>query len=333
MKSNKNLQLGTTLYSLTNEFHGREYTFEQLIAKVAELNLGPGLEIVGFQSIRGFPHVSDAFAEHFREMLERYGLKASCLGINADVALRRDRLMTTEESVAYHATQLHAAAKLGFPVARYQFAASPEVIGLLAPVAERLNVKLGIEIHAPHKVDSAAIVAYREMYEKVRSPNLGFIPDFGSSARTIPPTVISYFREQGFAEDLIQTALEVWHHSSFDEIHERVADFQAVARRISRDEIAINELGIIFALFSPQDPKAWLELMPQVVHIHGKFFDFDSAGSEITIDYENTLPVFVKAGYIGFMSSEWEGHVFSDASGFDKLTAHHALCSRILDGL
>ena len=47
------LKLGTTLFSFTSEFHSREYTFEQLVAEVARRNLGPGLEIIGFQSIRG----------------------------------------------------------------------------------------------------------------------------------------------------------------------------------------------------------------------------------------------------------------------------------------
>ncbi|MFO1466763.1 MAG: hypothetical protein U1F35_10045 [Steroidobacteraceae bacterium] len=48
-------KFGTTLYALTNEFLSRRYSFEQLIEQTAKRNIGPGLEIVGFQSIRGFP--------------------------------------------------------------------------------------------------------------------------------------------------------------------------------------------------------------------------------------------------------------------------------------
>ena len=33
-----------------------------MIRRVAELDLGPGLEVVGFQSLRGWPNVSDEFA-------------------------------------------------------------------------------------------------------------------------------------------------------------------------------------------------------------------------------------------------------------------------------
>ena len=45
-------KLGVTLYSFTPEFHAGRYTVEQLIAKAAALDMGPGLEVIGFQSVR-----------------------------------------------------------------------------------------------------------------------------------------------------------------------------------------------------------------------------------------------------------------------------------------
>ena len=105
------IRLGTTLYSLTNEYHSRRYSFEELIAQVAEHGIGPGLEVVGFQSFREFPRISDKTAERFREIVRRSGLVPTCLGINADVYRDRRREMTTDESVAYHLVQLEAAAK------------------------------------------------------------------------------------------------------------------------------------------------------------------------------------------------------------------------------
>ena len=100
------IRLGTTIYSLTNEYHSRRYSFEALVEKVAELGIGPGLEVVGFQSFRDFPHVSAATAARFRELVERTELTPTCLGINADVYRDRRREMTMYESVAYHLTQL-----------------------------------------------------------------------------------------------------------------------------------------------------------------------------------------------------------------------------------
>ena len=210
MSNKKGLRLGSTLFSFTNEYHSRQYSLEQLLEEVAKRNIGPGVEIVGFSAIRGFPHTSDEFASHFRDLIAKLGLEPSCLGINADVYLRPDQPMTADESLAYHRAQIESAAKLGFPVARYQFLAGPEVIRRLLPTAEKLNVKLGLEIHAPHKVDSVEVMQYREMYAKENSPYLGFIPDFGASATAISPAFLRYVRKLGLPEGLISLAQKMW---------------------------------------------------------------------------------------------------------------------------
>lgn len=87
---------------------------------------------------------------------------------------------------------------------------------------------------------------------------------------------------------------------------------------------------VIFAILGKMDPRAWLEIMPQVVHIHGKCYDFDEKGDEISIPYDEILPLFRDNGYNGYMSTEWEGHAVSEEDGIPKVQAHHALCRRIL---
>ncbi|MEL0251091.1 MAG: sugar phosphate isomerase/epimerase, partial [Novosphingobium sp.] len=99
------------------------------------------------------------------------------------------------------------------------------------------------------------------------------------------------------------------------------------------DERFVVELYPIFGLFSRMAPEAWAEIMPQVMHIHGKFFDFADDGIEVSVDYARTLKVFVEGGFNGFMSSEYEGHHWTDSDGFDKLKRHHALARRILADL
>ena len=84
----------------------RSYTFDQLIEKVAELKLGPAVEVVGFQSIRNFPDVSDEFADHFRSLMDKHGLIASCLGGNCDVGRRPGQLMSDDETVRYLERQI-----------------------------------------------------------------------------------------------------------------------------------------------------------------------------------------------------------------------------------
>ncbi|HZU62089.1 MAG TPA: TIM barrel protein, partial [Novosphingobium sp.] len=315
--SQKGLKLGTTLYSMTPAFHGREYGFEELVRKVAAEGLGPGLEVVGFQSIRGFPVVTDEFADRFKALIEETGLTPSCLGINADLRLDPDRPMSDDESLAYHARQLEAAAKLGFPLVRYQYPAGPAVIERLVPLAERIGVRMGLEIHAPHHTQHPDVLAFRDMYERVGSPMLGFIPDFGATVRAVPPSFFEAQRANGVPEDLITLAQDFW--SRDGDNYTRRDLYVAEARQRGFDDRLIMMLVIIFGLFSRAEPESWAEIMPQVIHIHGKFFDFDANGDEIAVDYARILPVFVQGGYDGFMSSEYEGHMWNDADGFEKI--------------
>ncbi len=328
MTSSNGLKLGTTIYSFTNAFHARKYTVEQLMDKVGELGIGPGVEIVGFSHIREFPKVTDKFAESFQAAIERNQLVPTCLGLNADVYRRRDRPMTEDESYEYHKPQIEAAARLGFPVARCQMVAGPEVLRRLAPLAERLNVKLGMELHAPETVDSPTVLAFREMMAKENSPYLGFIPDFSSSARAVPSCFINHFRETGIPEKYLQIGLEAWKvEGTFPE---RQAEYQKREKEAGAPESVIRGMFFMFAMLGRMDPKAWRELVPQAVHIHGKCFEFDDEGNEVSLPYEEILPVFVEAGYNGYMSAEWEGHAFTDNDGFAEVVAQHALSKRIL---
>jgi hypothetical protein len=200
------------------------------------------------------------------------------------------------------------------------------VIRRLVPLAEKLQVKLGPEIHAPLTVDSPLVLAYREMYARVKSPYLGFIPDFGTTARNIPEPYLDTLRARAIPEASIQEALVVW-RLPLDANAKRA---ELTKRLPGVEPTVFSALAVMFNIMSANKPQSWREIMPQVIHIHGKFYDFDAAGNESGIPYDELLPVFVEGGYDGFMSSEWEGHMYSNASAFDMVEKHHALCRRIL---
>ena len=61
--------------------------------------------------------------------------------------------------------------------------------------------------------------------------------------------------------------------------------------------------------------------MPQILHVHAKFYDIDENGQEPAIDYPELVRVFVEGGYRGYWSSEWEGHAFAELGEVDPLRA------------
>jgi sugar phosphate isomerase/epimerase len=318
------LRLGTTLFSFTNEYHSRKCTVEQLIDRVAELGVGPGLEIIGFSHIREYPKVSDEFVEMFQKAIERNKLKPSCLSMNCDIMIHRTRAMTPDESYEYHKAQIETAARLGIPVTKTQVMAGPELLARLVPLAERLNVKVGVEIHTPEAADSPNVLAFREMYEKVGSPYLGFVPDFGACVSTVPHCFIQHFREMGIAEKFIQIALETW--AADGTFLERIGQYQQNMNAAGAKESDIGGMFMMFAMLGRQEPRKWLEIMPKVIHIHAKFYD----ANESAIPFEELLPLFRDNGYHGYLASEWEGHAFNDDDASGQLVALHERMRHIL---
>jgi hypothetical protein len=333
-------KLGVTLYSFTPYFHARQYTFEDLVRIVGERNLGPGLEVVGFQSIKGFPRLPDGFARRFRQLVDESGLELSALGANADAGVHHDRLLSDDELEQYMLAQLEAAHTLGFPTVRVQYSVTPDLMERLLPHAERMGLTLGMEVHSPHNVHHPVMLALLDRFEKLGSPHLGFIPDWGASLTRVPPSMIATYREQGLPDELLEGFEELW-----DQFHQgpliasdedQAVQFRALhelAGRLGAGELA-SHLGNAVALFGHQKPEDWKEIMPWVVHVHGKFYDIDSEGNEPSAPHEILLRDLVEAGYDRYISTEWEAwHWNTTDDPFDMVAKQHALSERVLRSL
>lgn len=326
------IKLGVSLFSFTYEFHSRKYTFPQLVQQVAKRNLGPGLEVVGFQSFRDFPDVSDKTVAEFKDLIQETGLSLMCLGLNADTYITRNQQMTVDEIVDHHRRQITSAGRLGFPLVRFQYGATPAVIERLIPVAEETGVKLALEIHAPHHSQHPDVLAYREMYERTGSNMLGFIADFGSTSSNVPQVYLDYFKWRNIPDALVAMGLDFWRRDDIDPF-ERRAKFIENAKSNGFDEVQAVEVSPIFNLFFRAPPESWLELFPRLFHVHAKFFGVGANGRDASIDHDAILPVLVRGGYSGYLASEFEGHHVSDPEAFHEVEKHHVMVREILENL
>lgn len=324
---------GVTLYSFTRAFHGREYDLDGLIRKVAADGYGPGLEIIGFSSFRGFPEIDDAFAGGFRDLVDEVGLVTTSLAVNADIGIHRDRLLDQDELIAYMTRQIAAAAKLGFPIARVQISITPDSMEQLAPIAEKYGVTLALEVHADQYASHPRILALRDRYEKVGSPFLGFTMDWGATVSGFAPSLIESYRRRGASEDLLGQVVSLW-----DEFYEqgppvdqaehgqRFGRFIGLAAQNGRPDLGID-FGINgTGLFGPARVDDWLEIMPWVKHVHGKFFGIDENKEEPSVPVRDLISLLVENGYSGAVSSEYEGwHWNNWESPFDIIRDEQAV--------
>ncbi|HWI30745.1 MAG TPA: TIM barrel protein [Microbacterium sp.] len=309
------IKLGLTLYSMTNEWVSGQYTIETLLEKVAEAGIGPGVELVGYQSIRGFPDVSDDFIAHWRGLLDRLGLTATCLSTSMDVAARRDRMQTEEELAESLIRQLHAAAKLGCSIVRVQMGATPGVLTRALPTAEALGISMGMEIHAPEGPLTPKVMKVREMYDRLDSPLLGFIPDFSSTMRALPASELDYYVARGLPAETLPALKSIWAKDGSP--FERLQEFSALARQAGASDSALSYIVSSFTMHGHEPVESWREIVPQVVHVHGKFYEMDADGIEPSIDIPAIIDILVDGGYQGYISSEWEAHVFREAGEAD----------------
>ena len=310
-------QLGLTLYSASAEFRAGWYDFDGLLDRVAELGIGPGIEIVASQVLPTYPVVSDEFVAQWRAAFDRHGFDASSFGANLDMGRRRDRDMTPDEEFEFSELLFQGARKLGFPLVRIQ-SAKPELLRRLLPVAESLDLKLAYEIHAPMGPNSPEIMKVREVYADLDSPLLGFVADFSSTMHAMSPTLLRAVRRAGLDDDAVQRLQDIW--ATDASMRERQQEFIAYLQ--GRD-FAPGRLGsfahLAFNMHGHVDPREWADIMPQILHVHAKFYDIDEDGQEPAIDYPELVRVFVEGGYRGYWSSEWEGHAFAELGEVDPL--------------
>jgi len=307
------MRVGVSLFSFTTEYLRRRYTLEELLERVGILELGPGVELVGFQSIRGFPVVAGATARRFRAALEANGLEPVCVGGSADVAARSDRERTEDELVEYGEAQIEAAAMLGFGALTLQVTTPLGAIRRLVPVAERHALVLGLEIGGHFLADDPTIAAAHELMEELDTPSLGFVLDFGVSTRALSPAAVEAQRRRGMHEDAIALVLDAYARA-----HARERAISAIrAQLVERIAAFDDPEATTFAwrttvLFGHEDPEAWAPLVPRIVHVHAKAFESDAHGGDPTVDVPALVAVLKDGGYDGWLMSEWEGHLFAD---------------------
>jgi sugar phosphate isomerase/epimerase len=310
-------KLGLTLYSASAEFRAGWFDFNGLLDRVAELGVGPGIEIVASQVLPTYPLVSDDFVAVWRAAFDRHGFDASSFGANLDMGRRRDRDMTPDEEFEFSELLFRGAKRLGFPLVRIQ-SAKPELLRRLMPVAEELGLKLAYEIHAPMGPNTPDILRVRDVYAELDSPLLGFVADFSATMRRMSPTLLRAVQRGGLDDEALEQLQQIWAQDASG--RERQEEFLDYLKNRNFDPGRLGSFAhLAFNMHGHVDPHDWTEIMPQILHVHAKFYDIDDSGNEPSIDYPELVRVFVEGGYRGYWSSEWEGHAFAEIGEVDPL--------------
>jgi hypothetical protein len=295
-----NIRRGVSLYSYQEEFFLRKMNLEDCIAAAAKTG-ATGIEILGEQSIVGFPKLTDAFVDQWFGWMGKYGTTPVCHDMFLDTKRFKNKLMTEDEQLASLVRDIKFANRLGFKVIRIIVSTSPEIMKRAAPIAEEYDVKLGIEIHSPWHINSAWMTRHHEVMEKTGSKYLGFIPDMGMFTKRLAKVMTDRLIRQGADEKIVEFVCQ--QHEKAVMAEYIIAEVRQMSQRPIDNAVAELTRHNIY-----NNPNSLLPFMDKIFHIHAKFYDMQDDYTEYSIPYKEIIYVLKKGGFNGFLSSEYEGN-------------------------
>lgn len=322
-----NVKTGITLFSLGTPYLKGQLDLEGVIRTAAEMG-AEGYEIVAAQMIPSYPYVSDEFVDFVNRCKEKYGIGPICYSANMDRGMLHDRDLTEDEMVARAITDIISANKLGCTVMREQYLLSPQGLARIAPYAEAYNVHVGIEIHNPESPITPAILDYVKVIEETGSKYIGFVPDFSCFA-TKPNKP---YWDRALAAGAPVEALEKMANLRYENVP------QEEATRIMMPEL--QQYPVLWGTLSSMygfvqfrksctaELEGLKKIMPYCFEMHGKCHYVDENLHEVSIPYEEIIPVIAASGYDGYIVTEFE-----DEGGYDAVeqtTRHVAMVKKLL---
>jgi hypothetical protein len=136
--------------------------------------------------------------------------------------------------------------------------------------------------------------------------------------------------EKGLDQAALDVMQEIW--ATDESGNDRVNKFITYLGSRNIDPGSLGPFArMSFSMNGHVAPEEWNDIMHQVVHIHGKFFDMNPDGQVDAIDYPKHIRIFAEGGYSGYISSEWEGHAFADmgqVDPFEEVRLQHVLMKK-----
>jgi hypothetical protein len=208
-----------------------------------------------------------------------------------------------------------------------------DLLRSLLPLAEKYDQYLGYEIHAPSGPNNPQVLQMREMYDELQSERLGFTADFSSTMHSLSPTLLRTLGQMGMDEKHFPVMDEIWHEPT--PMHVRNQKFEDYLSGEGVDPLRFGPFTrLAFNMHGLVPPEEWLDIMPQIFHVHAKFYDIGADGEEPAMDIPRIVKQFVVGGYQGYLSSEWEGHAFSDlgeSDPIDLVKKQHTLMRKAIE--
>lgn len=342
-----------SLYSYQDEYYDGKLDLEGCLRETAKTG-ATGVELLAEQMIKKFPNPieDEAFRANWFALLDKYGLVPSCYDAFLENRIFSNRTLSLGEQVNMMKRDIRLAHLLGFPVLRTLVSTPMDVIEGSLEYAEKMNVKIGLEVHAPFSLNSGWADGYMEMINRTGTKYFGFVPDMGIFCKNIPDVLRDKARRQGASEECIKIVDEAYAKRVSDGFVKIKYDLDLgkanmeyrMANGMKEMMEAVEKAGggpadMMYAgssfTYSWSDPQDIIDNIDYIFHTHAKFYNVHEDYTETAVAIPEVVEAFKKAGYKGFLSSEYEGGEHLRDIGVDSIEQcrrHQEALRRAIEG-
>ncbi|WP_345800743.1 hypothetical protein AAIB33_14880 [Microbacterium sp. AZCO] len=317
--------LGASAFNWTPEVIRADRRAADIALGVIEDGIASTIEIEPGQMWRSFPEPSVAEVDAFRAGLDAAGGAVSILGGSLDDWALPARRRTDDERLAFLVPQLLAAARLGARGVRVPFGQTgPELLRLLQPVLDELDVVLYEEIQGQQTLEVPAVAANLELLDALGDPRIRVLIDISMLMPSVPPSYLEQLRAGGVSAALVDRLEHEWRSP---DTHAAVID----ALRTGQVPGAVHTLFMnLLIRFGRSTVDDLAPLLPLTAGVHLKFWDLDDTDARVTQPIADIGAALRRTGFAGTLTSEWGGHEWLDDDPAEMTRAHLALARNAL---
>jgi sugar phosphate isomerase/epimerase len=263
---------GVSLYSFTEDFCS-VMNIDDGFDHVAETG-ATGIEILGETHVTGYPHPTTQWIDNWFHLLEKHKLEPTNMCSWVDTKLRLSRKLTVEEGAAELERDLNLAHQLGFKFLRPKFGVVTSDL-VPDPIWEGAVERV---LDLAHKYD---IVICPEIHSPtpIKHPVVDAYIEFIERTGT---KNFGLLIDTGIFQD---RPLPFWPQET-PEMRKTALSFL--------DGIKVN-------------PEEFLDIAKYVVFVQAKFHKINDNLEDENIPWPKVISALKRAGYSGYLSSEYEG--------------------------
>lgn len=319
------IEQAISLYSFTQRLcERREYGVDDMFSELNSFGIEK-FELIGSQVFEQYPRPGASEIDAVLAAAEAHGVTPFSYGGYIDWGRVTGREPDDSDVILDLTADLMTARDLGCGYLR-SGELPPHLVPLAAGLAENYGVKVGIEVHAPHTPGDRPTQALLEEFERLDSPWVGFIPDFGCFIERPTEPALRRFIGIGATRENLEYIIANRHSGKTSEQLE--AEVMARGGGLG-ERMAISEF-FGYLSFGPADIEGFRTLLGRVHYFHSKFYHVTSDLTDPTIPITPLLEAIVESGFQGVLLSEYEGHAFYLDDAHEQLDRHLRLEQKVL---